>query len=137
MAKALQKILLGFVDEPILENCSETTYALNKIGGLPVSGSYLIIYIISAFPPTLFLCLGYSRSKFIAKMSTVQSTGTITDSNICSFYKFYLPQDTIHTCMYKSRMLEQISKVKVLCNILYYNPFIDHVFDIFDKVGFV
>lgn len=39
MAKALQKILLGFVDEPILENCSETTYTLNKIGGLPVSGS--------------------------------------------------------------------------------------------------
>lgn len=40
MAKALQKILLGFVDEPILENYSDTSYTLNKIGGLPVCGSF-------------------------------------------------------------------------------------------------
>lgn len=37
MAKSSQKVLLGFVDEPITENCSEDTYTVNKIGGLPVS----------------------------------------------------------------------------------------------------
>lgn len=37
MAKSSQKVLLGFIDEPVTENYSDDTHTVNKIGGLPVS----------------------------------------------------------------------------------------------------
>jgi len=38
MPKVSQKVLLGFVDERIVnESCSDDAYTINKIGGLPVS----------------------------------------------------------------------------------------------------
>lgn len=43
MAKASKKVLLGFVDEPITENCLEDVHLINKIGDFkPVSSNHLI-----------------------------------------------------------------------------------------------
>lgn len=44
MANASQQVLLGFVDEPVTDNCSQDAYMINKIGGLPVSRSTVFLY---------------------------------------------------------------------------------------------
>jgi hypothetical protein len=43
MAKASEKVLLGFVDEPITENCLNDVDLINKIGELPVSSNCSVI----------------------------------------------------------------------------------------------
>ncbi|XP_050435659.1 programmed cell death protein 2-like [Adelges cooleyi] len=43
MAKATNKILLGFVDEPITDNNSDDSYTINKIGGLPDSSNQVTL----------------------------------------------------------------------------------------------
>lgn len=43
MAKVSKKVLLGFIDEPITENCFDDVYLINKIGDLPVSSNCSVI----------------------------------------------------------------------------------------------